>query len=578
MYKKYSDMEIGMIDIITSKKYREFYNSVFKNNASIEEVVELINKNVGEVAKELHIGKILCTMESDIPQHISLDKKDPYKNVQFHSGADFDDRPECFTYNTGDRQKAIVSVYPIKGYCWNDCEIEEIEFLCKNIYAICGRTRLIDIADKATYYDRLTGLHNINSFTMTGGRLCYQRLLANYTAMYLNIKNFKYIDTKYGNKAGDLALAEYGRFLKGYIREDEAVCRLGGDNFTFLIKKERKQEAIKDLSCVRLNIALPTGKIEIDIRSRIGVYDITEADDISSVMNSISAAINAAKQSHTEDVVVFNKSIMDNLEMKHQITSDFPKALANEEFVVYYQPKIDLNSNEMCGCEALVRWKKDDKIIPPGLFIPTLEYDGAICSLDFYMLDRVCRDIKKWEEEGIEPVTVSVNFSKIHLHNPNIADNILSIVKKHDIDSRYIEIELTEMSDYDDCESLKTLVQKMKENGVMTSIDDFGTGFSSLNLLTDFMFDIVKLDKSFIDNIIKHNDSTDEIVIRNIVKMVKELNMKAVAEGVETVEQATLLKSLGCNIVQGYLYDRPLCHEDFTKRLRDRKYSINKIE
>ena len=134
------------------------------------------------------------------------------------------------------------------------------------------------------------------------------------------------------------------------------------------------------------------------------------------------------------------------------------------------------------------------------------------------------------------------------------------------------------MSDYDDCESLKSLVQRMKENGVKTSIDDFGTGFSSLNLLTDFMFDIVKLDKSFIDNIIKHGNSTDEIVIRNIVKMVKELDMKTVAEGVETPEQAKLLKKLGCNIVQGYLYDKPLCHDDFTKRLRERKYNINSID
>ena len=567
-----------MTDILTSKSFRSFYNSVFKDNATIEEVTELINKNIGEVAKELHIGRILCTMESDTHYPVALDKKNPYDNMQFHSIEDFDDRPEAFVYFIGDGNKAKISVYPVKGYCWNDIEIEEIEFLCKNIYAICGRTRLIDIANKVTYYDRLTGLPNINRFMMTGIRLMSQNVLANYTAMYLNIKNFKYINTKYGNKAGDSALAKYGAFLGGYIKSDEAACRLGGDNFAFLIIKERAREAIKDLSKVKLNITTPNGDIEIEIKSRIGVYDVNEADDMSIVMNSVSAAINAAKQSHTEDIVIYNKGVMDKLEMKHQITAEFPKALADEEFLVYYQPKIDLNTNEMCGCEALVRWKKGDKIIPPCDFIPVLEYDGSICSLDFYMLDKVCRDIMKWKSEGIEPVTVSVNFSKIHLHNPDIADNILSIVNKYDIDSKYIEIELTEMSDYDDCESLKSLVQRMKENGVKTSIDDFGTGFSSLNLLTDFMFDIVKLDKSFIDNIIRHGNSTDEIVIRNIVKMVKELDMKTVAEGVETPEQAKLLKKLGCNIVQGYLYDKPLCHDDFTKRLRERKYNINSID
>ncbi|MBO5377778.1 MAG: EAL domain-containing protein [Ruminiclostridium sp.] len=165
-----------------------------------------------------------------------------------------------------------------------------------------------------------------------------------------------------------------------------------------------------------------------------------------------------------------------------------------------------------------------------------------------------------------------MNFSKTHLHNPNIAEDILKIIRKYDIESRYIEIEMTEMSDFNDYEAFRNLVNKLKANGVTTSIDDFGTGYSSLNLLTDFMFDIVKLDKSFIDNIIRNNSKTDEIVVRNIVRMINELKMTSIAEGVETAEQADFLEDIGCGMVQGYLFDRPLPEEEFINRLKTRVY------
>ena len=215
---------------------------------------------------------------------------------------------------------------------------------------------------------------------------------------------------------------------------------------------------------------------------------------------------------------------------------------------------------------------KNGKVVPPADFIPLFERDGSVCRLDFYVLDQVCRDIKAWKQQGIEPVTISVNFSKTHLHNPKVAEEILAVIGTYGIESKYIEIELTEMSDYSDYLALKTLVSKMKSHGIKTSIDDFGTGFSSLNLLTDFMFDIVKLDKSFLDNIEKHGSGTDEIVVRNIVKMVRELEMKTIAEGVETEEQARFLKNIDCSLVQGYLFDRPLPMQDFVERLHERKY------
>jgi len=291
------------------------------------------------------------------------------------------------------------------------------------------------------------------------------------------------------------------------------------------------------------------------------------------VMNCISTAINTARHSTTDDVVVFTTEIMNKIERERKLMHTFPTALKQHEFLVYYQPKVSLADNIMCGCEALARWKRDGVLVPPSEFIPIFERDGSICALDFYILDCVCRDIREWLEQGLEPVTVSVNFSKTHLHNPSISDDIMAIINKYAIDTRYIEIELTEMSDFKDYEAFKTLVNNMKENGVMTSIDDFGTGYSSLNLLTDFMFDVVKLDKSFLDNMARSGSGTDEIVVRNIVKMIKELGMKAIAEGVETVEQASFLKDIDCTMVQGFLFDKPLSKEEFQNRLKLKEYN-----
>ena len=259
--------------------------------------------------------------------------------------------------------------------------------------------------------------------------------------------------------------------------------------------------------------------------------------------------------------------MLDKTIKANEISSVFPDTLIREEFAVYYQPKVGLSDNSLCGCEALTRRIRNGKIISPADFIPVLEREGTICRLDFYVLDKVCADIKRWLDMGLVPVRVSTNFSKLHLHNEDFADRIIGIINKHGIDPSLIEVELTESSGYEDYEALAEFVRKMKSYGVSTSIDDFGTGYSSLNLLKDLDVDIIKLDKSFLDNLGDEKKS-DEVVIRHIVNMVNELDMKVVAEGVETNVQADLLENFSCSMSQGYLFDKPLPCSEFEKRLR----------
>ena len=212
--------------------------------------------------------------------------------------------------------------------------------------------------------------------------------------------------------------------------------------------------------------------------------------------------------------------------------------------------------------------------------IPALEKDGSICELDLYVFENVCKDIRQWIESCMEPVTVSVNFSKLHLKNDEFAKQIITIMERYNVDPKYIEVELTETACYEDYSALKGFIEQMKLNSIKVSIDDFGTGYSSLSLLKDLKVDVIKLDQSFIRSIDGNTDGNNEsteIVIKNVINMVDELSMDIIAEGVETCEEADFLKGVSCDMAQGYLFDKPMTHADYETILRgSRRYTVEK--
>ena len=189
--------------------------------------------------------------------------------------------------------------------------------------------------------------------------------------------------------------------------------------------------------------------------------------------------------------------------------------------------------------------------------------------MDFYVFRKVCSDIRSWINSGFEPVRVSSNFSRLHLSNKNLAEDILKIMKEYDIDSKYIEIELTEASDYEDKVAMQKFVNQLRQNDISVSIDDFGTGYSTFNALKDLNVNIIKLDKSLLDNI-GDNKHHDEVVVKNMVNMINELNLEVVAEGVENSKQLDFLQNARCSTVQGFIYDKPLTKEEFELRLSNK--------
>ena len=320
-----------------------------------------------------------------------------------------------------------------------------------------------------------------------------------------------------------------------------------------------------------MQVTIPTQQqpIVFNIQSRIGIYDILPTDSMNEIMHCSSVAMNQARIHPGNDIVYFTRKMLDAAYHEKEILSLFNDALKHKEFVVYYQPKVSVKEQKLCGCEALVRWNRNGQIVAPGEFLPVLEKEASICQLDLYVFRKVCEDIRSWLDAGIEPVRVSSNFSRLHLRNSHLAQDILDIMKEYRIDSKFIEIELTEASDFDDKVAMQKFVNELRQNGISVSIDDFGTGYSTFNALKDLNVNVIKLDKSLLDHIgdEKHHD---EVVIKNMVKMINELNLEVVAEGVENTKQLDFLQDANCSIIQGFIFDKPLTKNEFEKRLEDK--------
>ena len=273
---------------------------------------------------------------------------------------------------------------------------------------------------------------------------------------------------------------------------------------------------------------------------------------------------NSKNEANTElfyNCIFYNNIEIENSLKEKNIEDNMEHALENNEFVVYFQPKVELKTNKIAGAEALVRWQDPKKgLIPPDEFIPIFEKNGFITKLDIYVFEEVCKTIRKWLNEGINPIPVSVNLSRMHLQNPNFLKKYKEIQEKYEVPADLLEIELTETLVFENFEQLKKVIDDIHQMGFSCSIDDFGSGYSSLNLLKEIPVDILKLDRIFFS---KKNDKRGNSVIESIISLAKKLNMTTISEGVETISQVEFLRKADCDLVQGYVYSKPLAKDDF---------------
>jgi diguanylate cyclase (GGDEF)-like protein len=476
------------------------------------------------------------------------------------------------SYSTGENGRVILRVnYLEDAPNWTDEQRDDMDVLMEILFVYLGRHRLISQAQKNSLTDYMTGLPNADGFVRYLGPLYAKHQLTAYNSYYFNLSGFGLLNRRFGQKETDEIVKRYAKKLQHFMEGEEIAGRLGGDNFVALVRKERTDEFLEFLSGVEIYGNLNGERIPLVIKAYVGVYRIDQnMRGLEAVLNESGVALNAAKHILNQPVVFADRELNQHIFKQKQIAASFPDALEREEFVVYYQPKVDTADYTLVGAEALVRWFSNGKIISPGDFIPVIEQDGSVCKLDFYMLDHVCRDIRQWMDSGIEPVRISVNFSRKHLSNDHLFEDIMEVIDRYNVPSHFIEIEVTETTDDEEKGKLNSFMGKMRQNQIATAIDDFGTGYSSLNMLRSFPIDVLKIDKSFIDN--EKLTNNDTIVLSHIVRMAQELHMDVITEGVEQEEQMKFLQDLGCNVVQGFLFDRPMPEVEFVKRLRERRY------
>lgn len=535
--------------------FQNFVETKFINDC---QMTKFLSDQVTAVAKELFIGRFMIS-DGGILYSSEL-------------GYETDAELQC-DFQNGSSTDTNVSVWPEKGHVWTKEEIENVKLLAQTISIFGGYAKLSDKVKKAEITDTLTGISNAAGTNVYAAKLVAQGKIAEVTCIFINLKNFKFTNKQVTPRGGDKVLIQYGQqIVKIASYEYEFAGRLGGDNFIMLVQHSRVAEVIEKISRIQASVIVENRRITVPVESRAGYVAIREGEELSDGINKASIALNFARRIG-KNYVVFEPYMLDITLHDKKVSSSFVEALVNKEFVVYYQPKVNVLTKKICGSEALVRWFQDGKMVPPMEFIPVLEREGTICQLDFYVLDAVCAHIRKWIDEGIEPVKVSVNFSRNHLHNAKVTDQIINTVKSYNIPPQYIEIELTEMSDYEDYKVMENFVNQLKTFGIASSIDDFGTGYSSMTLLRDLNVDTVKLDRSFVVNL-KRKQQKDRVMIETVAQMVKAFGMEVLVEGVETTEQFEYLKSVGCDVIQGYLFDRPMPQETFRDKLEHhRKYA-----
>lgn len=452
-------------------------------------------------------------------------------------------------------------------------EIEQLDTLMRIILGFVSRRRLIRKLEELGFSD-LSGFQNFRAFIRYLDICNSENKLGGKVAFHIDLHNYTMVNHEIGRQNGDIVLQNYYKILKDVIADTGIVARLGGDKFVGVFDRKIKRNVFE----IFAGIPVPydeTGEKRILISAAAGIYMIpnpfllkSEAD----IMDKVIMAGNCAKRQASGAIIIYDEKMKSERDHVKKVQSEFKKGLKNEEFAVYYQPKVDIETRQICGSEALCRWIKDRFVVPPMDFIPILEMGTDICDLDFYMLEHVCMHIRKWLDEGRNVVRVSVNFSRKHLVDIDLLNHILSVVDKYNVPHEYIEIELTETTTDVLFRDLKRIVCGLQEQGIWTAVDDFGVGYSSLNLISDIPWKVLKVDKSFVPKNIEEEGSVKNKMFKHVISLAQDIGLECVVEGVETQEQLKVLRKNHCNIAQGYFFDRPLPLEEYEARLDQKIY------
>lgn len=552
--------------IFDYKAYSRLLNEFIIEGEKIEQYRDpAFNKILEPICKFLRISRISSAV-FDSTCDSAIIKSAPH--IYYDDGNADSTRVLKFTENNVRACKANYSFMQSKsGQDWSDEEVQQIEAFEKLIYTFCDRSYASTIAKDLSMFDNDLMVYPLTFFLATVKNLIRQGRIGEFGGVYFNIKHFSSINDRFGRDCATNIMKQFIHGIQEKILYEECICRVGGDNFVVLFKKDNLNIIKNYLS--GMPITFNDVDETVTVTTTAGYYMIPEAtESATDVMDRISTAYQLAKSVYKRPFLFYDDEIMQHQTHVKEIEMMFPSAIENEEFKVFYQPKTQLNNYQLAGAEALCRWFRNGKVISPGEFIPVLEGSKAICTLDFYMLDHVCRDIRRWLDEGREAVKVSVNLSRLHLGDEDLLESILRIIDKYKVPHHFIEIELTETTTDVDYKELKKIVYGLREQDISTSVDDFGVGYSSLNLIREMPWNVLKIDKSFLPTQEEEDKDPSKVkMLRHIITMSQDLGLECIVEGVETAEQVKLLKDCKCYLAQGFYFDRPLPVKEFEQKL-----------
>ncbi len=472
----------------------------------------------------------------------------------------------CGISNNGQSLGYIVFTYKDKERIWNEAEVDSISLISKILGGYIFNLRAQARADRLQRTDPLTNANNLTAFTEYANRLIHSNPSTNYVLFYSDINKFKLFNDTYGYTEGDRLLIEFANALKSIMDYDECFGRVNADKFVGLFNYNNPKHFLGKIRVLHdiMNQIPKTKNENYRVSIIIGLCPIYDNLNLSVLIDRANIARKSITNRHKSRYSFFNEAMKSDLVKQKEIEDLMEISLSNDDFLVFMQPKVYLRNKEICGAEALVRWQHPTKgMISPNDFIPIFEENQFIIKLDYFVFEQTCKHIRKMLDAKQKVYPVSVNMSRLHLGNNDVLTKLKDIVDKYQVPTHYLEIELTESALQENSGHMFSILFQLHKMGFIISMDDFGSGLSSLNLLRTLPFDELKLDKDFFQQ--GTSTERERIVITNIVRMAQDLNMTIVSEGVETEEQADFLSSINCDIAQGYLFARPMPMEEYEK-------------
>jgi len=426
---------------------------------------------------------------------------------------------------------------------------------------------LISEMKYAYEHDTLTDLYNRNSFFSRTRKMLEDDPDERYALVRLDVNKFHVFNSYWGEEEGNRLL----RYIADSIRTDAkqldecTYARINADAFCMC---ERYDEAVINSQAETFRQRLADYNKDYLIEPCVGVYIIEDPkQNIVTMLELATLAAKECKSRYMTYIQYYHPEMSDKVLQEQNIVNDMHNALEDEQFVVYLQPKYNLKTERPYGAEALIRWQHPEKgFLSPGLFIPVFERNGFIGKVDYYMWEHVCALLRKWLDEGLDPAPISVNMSRVNLYNPNLVELLTGLVKKYRLPARLLNLELTESAYMENPEVMEKMIRRLQAAGFTIFMDDFGSGYSSLNTLKNIPVDVLKIDMAFLAG--NAAMGRNECILAAVIRMAGWLEIPVVMEGVETQRQVEFLKSVGCGYVQGYYYAKPMPVADYEALVR----------